>query len=703
MSPTSLTPFFEARSVAVVGASRKKGKVGHEIISSLIGGGFEGPIYPVNPEAEDVEGLRCYPCLKAIGQVPDLVVIVVPAKAVAGVVRECAAVGAERIVVITSGFKEAGEEGRKLEEELVQLVQDAKIRMVGPNCLGLMAPGNKLNASFGGPLPLPGSIGYFSQSGSLLAAIVDMARDKGVGFSKLVSMGNKADINELDLLRAFGQDPDIKVIAGYLETISDGDAFIREAERISREKPILLMKSGETSAGALAASSHTGRLASAQKAQEVVFERAGVIRCQSITAQFDYARALSTQPLPQGTRVAIICNAGGPGIMATDALERHGLELAYFTEDTIRKLQARLPSAANVRNPIDVMGDAMADRFEFSLDTGLADPNVDGAIVLLTPHAMTECIGTAEAIVRVGKARSSKPIIACFLGASRVREASEILRQSDIPCYDSPEFGVSAFAAMAKYARWRRRPKRVVKLFPVNRRKVEKIITQHLRLKQREIGETEAKEVLEAYGFVTPKGLVATSAEQAASFADQIGYPVVLKIWSPDIIHKTDVGGVRIALKSRQEVMDAFDLMMYRIPKKCPKAEILGVLVEETCKKGQEVILGMHRDPHYGPLMMFGMGGVFVEILKDVAFYLAPLTGEEAKEMLLSTRTYQMLRGGPGQEGVDIDSIAEGLQRLSQLVTEFPQIQEMDINPYIVGQEGSTPIAVDARISVEET
>jgi len=697
----SLTGFFEPQSVAVVGASRQKGKVGHEILAGLIGGGFEGDIYPVNPKVDELAGLRCYPDLNSIGAAPDLVAVVVPAEAVPDVIRQCAQVGVKHVVVITSGFKEVGEAGRKLEEQIAQLARDAGIRMIGPNCLGLMVPAAKLNVSFGGPLPAAGRIGYFSQSGSLLAAIVDIARETGAGFSKLVSIGNKADVDELDVLKALGADEKTEVIAGYLETITDGDAFIREAERISHAKPILLMKSGETGAGARAASSHTGRLAEAERAYECVFERAGVIRCVSITAQFDYARILVGQPLPAGPGVAIIANAGGPGIMAADAAERCGLELAALGEDTKRKLSEKLPPAASVHNPIDVLGDALADRYEFSLGVALDDPAVDAALVLLTPHAMTQCRATAEAVVRVRRARPEKPVVACFIGSSRVADAIDVLRAGDIPYYESPEFAVSALKAMNDYSRWRRRPKRVVKLFPVNRRKVEKIVRRYVRLAQREVGEMEAREILEAYGFVTPKGLVATDAEQAANFAEQIGYPVVLKIWSPDIVHKAEVGGVRTGLTGGGEVMDAFDLMMYRIPKKRPDAQIVGVLVQEMCTNGREVILGMNRDPHYGPLMMFGTGGVMVEVLRDVAFYLAPLTGAEAKEMLLSTRTYHLLQGRPGEEGVDIDAVAEGLQRLSQLVTEFPQIQEMDINPYVVGPAGATPIAVDARISVE--
>jgi acetyltransferase len=698
----SLAGFFTPESVAVVGASRRKGKVGHEIVCSLLRGGFEGRIFPVNPNAETVEGLRCYPSLDVIGEVPDLVVVVVPARMVAEVIQVCGRIGAKHVIVVSGGFTETGEAGRRLERQIAQLARNAGIRMIGPNCLGIMVPGHKLNASFAGVLPEPGQIGYFSQSGSLMAAIVDMARARGIGFSKLISIGNKADVDELDVLRALADDDQTEVIAGYLETITNGDAFIREAERIARRKPILLMKAGQTRAGARAASSHTGRLADQQRAYEIVFERAGVIRCQSVTAQFDYARALATQPLPAGHGVAIVANAGGPGIMAADATERHGLELASFTGETIGRLAAKLPAHANVQNPVDVLGDALADRFEHALSVVLDDPRVHAAIVLLTPHAMTECSATAEAVVRVARAKRDKTLLACFLGSSLVAEAIDILRAGGVPCYGSPEFAVVTLKVMADYHRWRHRPKRVVKLFPVNRRKVEKILTRHLRDGSGEIGETEAKEMLEAYGFVTPRGLVATTGEQAASFAEQIGYPVALKIWSPDIVHKTDVGGVRTGLSGPQEVMDAFDLMMYRIPKRAPKAHILGVLVQEMCTKGREVILGMHRDPHYGPLMMFGMGGVLVEVLRDVAFHLAPLTGEEAKEMLVNTRTYQLLTGARGAEAVDIDAIAEGLQRLSQLATEFPRIQEVDINPYVVGPEGTTPVAADARIRVGE-
>jgi len=698
----SLESFFNPKSVAIVGASRKKGKVGYEILHHMVSSGFEGQVWPVNRSSEEIEGLKCYPDLASIGQTPELVIVIVPAKFVLGVMEECAAIGTKSVIIITAGFKEIGEEGKKLEDEIVRVARRSGIRIIGPNCLGVIVTASKLNASFGGKLPDPGHTGYLSQSGALLAAILDTANANGIGFSSLFSIGNKADVDELDLIQALAADPNTKVIAGYLESITDGNEFVREAERISHDKPILLMKSGGTSAGAKAASSHTGSLAGSEVAYECMFARAGIIRCESITQQFDFAQAFANQPLPKGSSVVVLTNAGGAGIMAADAIERQGLSFAKLTDETIEKLKTSLPPAANFYNPVDVLGDALADRYEFALDVLLDDPNVDTVLVLLTPQAMTDAQGTAEAVVRATQAKPEKPVLACFMGASKVADGVKVFREAKIPQYESPEAAVTTIKAMADHVRWRSQPKRVVKLFPVNRRKVESIIERHLRHGLREIGEAESKEILEAYGFATPKGSIATTAEQAANIAQQLGYPVVLKIWSPDILHKSDVGGVKVGLKSAKEVKDAFDLMMYRIPKKEPNAHILGVLVQEMCRSGREVILGMHRDPHFGPLMMFGMGGIMVEVLKDVAFYLAPLTGEEAKQMLVKTKTYQLLKGVRGQEGVDIETIAEGLQRLSQLVTEFPQIQEMDINPYVVGVPGTTAIAVDARISVEK-
>lgn len=698
-----LDKFFNPESVAIIGASRQQGKVGYEILRSLLDAGYTGDIFPVNPHAVQIENLKCFPDLKSIGRTPDLVLLVVPAKVVPAVMQQCASAGVKAVVIITAGFKEIGEQGRKLEQQVIQLARQSGIRVIGPNCLGLIVPANKLNASFGGALPPVGATGYLSQSGALMAAILDMANASGFGFSALVSIGNKADVDELEIIEHLADDPKTRVIAGYLESITDGNAFIRQAERISLKKPILLMKSGVTAAGAKAASSHTGSLAGSETAYEAVFERAGVIRCFSLKSQFEFAQGFASQPLPKGNSVAIITNAGGAGIMTADAIEKQQLTFARLSDATTKRLAEKLPPAANLYNPVDVLGDALPDRYEFALDVILDDPGVDSVIVLLTPQAMTDASGTAKAVAEVVKKKPEKPVFACFLGAGKVAQANAVLRNAGVPQYDSPEAVVMTIKVMTDYVRWKARPKRIVKLFSVNRHKVETIIQRHLRQNIRQIGEAESKEILQAYGFVTPKDAVATTAEQAVNIAEQIGYPVVLKISSPDIIHKSDFGGVRVGLETPQDVMDAFDLMLFRIPRKLPQAKILGVLVQQMCSRGRELILGMNRDPHFGPLMMFGMGGTMVEVMQDVSFYLAPLTAEEARQMLISTRTYKILIGARGEKGVDIEAVAEALQRLSQLVTEFPEIQEMDINPFMVGPSGMVPVAVDARIRVEKT
>jgi acetyl coenzyme A synthetase (ADP forming)-like protein len=693
--------FFNPVSIAIVGASPKKGKAGNAILSSLLQDNFPGKIFTVNPNEREVLGITCYIDLKSIGEVPDLVIITTPPQFVINILQQCAEIGVKAAVIITSGLKEVDEHGTYMEEAIARIAKTSGIEVIGPNCIGLMSPLNKLNASFAGSLPLPGKIGYFSQSGSVLSAIIDIARSMDIGFSRVVNIGNKAHLSELDMIKAFADDPDTKVIAGYLETFDDGDNFIRQAERISREKPILLLKSGVTAAGARAALSHTGRLTGSERAFDCVFERAGVVRCASIQHQLDIACAFAHQPLPQGPNVAIIASAGGAGIMATDAIEREGLQLAALSDSTINTLSTELDNALNVNNPIELMGNILADGYELALQQVLEDPQAHIVLVMLTPHELTQCSDVVRAITRVAKEKTGKPILACLLGAERVEKEVKQLSIAGIPQFDFPEKAVATIKAMVNYSMWRNRPKRVVKLFPVNRRKVEKIIERHLKDGISEIVDIEVKTILEAYGFVTPQGMIATSPEQAANIANQIGYPVVLKVWSPGIIHKTEVGGVKLGLTNEEAVKDAFDLMMYRIPKIRPNTNIAGILVEKMCDKGQEVILGMNRDPRFGPLIMFGMGGKLVEILKDVAFYPAPLTHREAKEMLISTRTYNILTGIKGEEGLDIEAIAEGLQRVSQLVTEFPQIRELDINPFVVGREGTTPVAVDATIILD--
>lgn len=697
----SLEQFFNPRSVAIVGASREKGKVGYEILASMVRGGYAGKIYPVNAKAAEVDGLKCYPSLKAIGQPVDLAIIVVPSKFVVAIMQECAELQIRSVVIITAGFKETGEAGKALEQEVASIARKSGIRVVGPNCLGVMCTSTRLNGSFGGDLPVEGGIGYMSQSGALMAAILDMANDQKIGFSKLVSFGNKCDVNELDVLKAFADDPQTTVIAGYLENIIDGQEFTRVAEEVSRRKPVLLMKSGGTSAGAKAASSHTGSLTGGDTVYNCLFQRAGIVRCPSIMAQFDFAQAFACQPLPPGSRVVVVTNAGGPGIMAADAVEREGLAFAKLTPETMKKLAAGLPPAANTANPVDVLGDALANRYEFALDTVLDDPGVDIALVLLTPQAMTQAAETAQAMVRIFKSKKNKPVLACFMGAGKVAEALRLLRDNGIPQYNSPENAVRTIRVFADYAAWRRDPPRTYVPVKADKAAAGAIFKAILDRGEREIGETDAKKALEAYGFITPKSGIAKSAAEAVRLAESIGFPVVMKIISPDISHKSDVGGVKVNLAGAPAVMDAYQGMMAQIPLKLPKARLDGVSIQEMCKRSQEIILGVNRDK-MGALLMFGLGGVMVEVLKDVTFALAPLTEGDAKRMIESTRTYKILKGVRGQPGVDLDAIVQALLRLSQLVTDFPEIKELDINPFMVGLPGQTSVAVDARISVEK-
>ncbi|MFO7535214.1 MAG: acetate--CoA ligase family protein [Kiritimatiellia bacterium] len=698
----SLEKFFSPRSVAIVGASREKGKVGYEILTSMVKGGYQGAIYPVNAKAAEVEGLPCFASLTAIGKTVDLVIIVIPAKFVVGVMKECATLAIKSVVIITAGFKETGEAGKALELEVAAIARQNGIRVVGPNCLGVISTNTRLNGSFGGDLPVQGGIGYMSQSGALMAAILDMANAHKIGFSNLVSFGNKCDVNELDMIKAFGDDSRTTVIAGYLENIIDGHAFAKAAEKVSRHKPILLMKSGGTAAGAKAASSHTGSLAGGDTVYECLFKKAGIVRCHSIKAQFDFAQAFAYQPLPPGSRVVVVTNAGGPGIMAADAIEREGLSFAKLTDETMKKLASRLPPAANVTNPVDVLGDALADRYEFAIDTVLDDPGVDIVLVLLTPQAMTQATQTAQAMAHVIKSKKiKKPLLACFMGASKVAEGLTILRENCIPQYESPETAVKAIKVFAEYAAWRREPHQTVTPIKADKAAARAVIQAHLDKGLREIGETEAKKVLAAYGFLTPKSAIAMSAEEAAAAAAAIGFPVVMKINSPDISHKSDVGGVKVNLATAQAVSDAYTTMMTQIPLKMPAAKLEGVSIQEMCKRSQEIILGVTRDK-MGAMLMFGLGGILVEVLKDVTFAMAPLSEKEALAMIESTRTCKILKGVRGQPGVDMDALVQALLRLSQLVTDFPEIKELDINPFMVGLPGQTSVAVDGRMSVEK-
>ena len=686
------------KTVAVIGASRTPGKVGHEIVANLMESRFAGQIVPVNPSSDQVLGLTCYGDLKTYGSTVDLSVIAVPIPAVRAAVESSIQAGAKAVVVITAGFKEVGPEGAELEREITRICSARGVRLLGPNCLGLINTHHRMNASFARHMPDIGGISVISQSGALCTAILDWAAARHLGLAKLVSIGNKADLTEIDLLLALAEDEETRVIVGYLESIRSGDEFIMAAERAASVKPVVLLKAGNTQAGVRAASSHTGSLAGAEIAYGAAFKRSGVIRADTFEALFDYATALAMQPLPRGDRVAIITNAGGPGIMAADAVEQVGMQVAALAHFTATALRQKLPSAASVGNPIDVLGDADPGRYATAVDTALDDDSVDAIIVILTPQAMTRPDETARAIA--GCLRGEKPVLAAFMGGQDVMPGREELAASNLPDYTSPERAVAALRAMCDYAAWRRRPPRVVIRFPVNRRRVERIIARHLRAGRMQIGEVKAKDILRAYDFTVAQGRMAAHADEAVEVAERIGFPVAMKIVSPDIVHKSDLGGVRLDLANSEAVRDGFDLMMLRIRRRAPEARLDGVYVEQMCPRGREVIIGMSRDPQFGPMLMFGLGGIFVEVMKDVTFHLAPITADEAMQMLMETRSYTLLRGARGQAGVDLSAIANGLQRISQLVTDFPQIAELDINPLIVGEVGTEPIVADARITL---
>jgi acetyl coenzyme A synthetase (ADP forming)-like protein len=695
-----LEKLFYPNSIAVIGASASPGKVGYAVLSGLKESGYGGKIVPVNPKADELLGVKSYRSLESYGDKVDLSVIAVPTPAVKDAVSASIRHGAGAVIVITAGFKETGPEGAELEAEIAGICRHSGVRMLGPNVLGLINTHNRMNASFASQMPGPGGISVISQSGALCTAILDWAAGRHLGLGKLVSIGNKADLNETDILRVLAEDDETKVIAGYLESIENGKEFLKAAEDACSIKPVVILKVGTTRAGAKAASSHTGSLAGGDIAYGAAFRRSGVMRADNFEELFDYATALYMQPLPEGERVAIITNAGGPGIMAADACEKIGLQVSRLSDRTVDELRKTLPAAASAVNPIDVLGDADPERYAAAIKAAQADDAIDAIIVILTPQAMTKPLETAETVARCAS-ESNKPVLAAFMGGADVTPGREFLTKCNLPDFPSPERAAKTLRAMCDYAAWRRRPPRIVTRFPVNRRRVERIISRHMRAGMARIGEVRAKEILSVYDFNIPEGRMVTTADKAVEYAERIGYPVAMKIASPDIVHKSDVGGVRLNLYSGKAVRDAFDLTMLRVQRGYPEARIEGIYVEKMCPQGREIILGMTRDRVFGPMLMFGLGGIFVEVMKDITFHLAPITHDEAVQMLKETRSYALLEGARGEARVDLDAIAAGLQRISQLGTDFPQIQELDINPYIVGPVGREPFVADARMTVK--
>jgi acetyltransferase len=602
-------------------------------------------------------------------------------------------------IVISAGFREIGKDGAALEREMLHYARQYQIRILGPNCLGLINTDSRLNASFSREMPFPGNIGFFSQSGALGTAILDWAIGEKIGFSKFMSLGNKADISEIDVLAMLGEDSRTKVILGYLESIENGSEFIRIARMISKKKPIIIAKAGSTKAGARAASSHTGSLTGSEVAFNAAFKQSGIIRATSIQELFNYAIAFAYQPIPKGKNLVIVTNAGGPGIMAADACERFQVNLVTPSKETIDKLAAFLPPAAGFYNPVDILGDAGADRYQKSLELISNDRKNHGIVAILTPQAMTEVIQTADALGEVSM-NTQKPVLSSFMGEYTVKEGIERLAKYKIPNYIYPEHAIETFSKMWEYKKWVDLPDQRYKRYSGDKERVRKVLNQARDEETLALGEQKAREILEAYHFHLPSYEIAETSDMAVAFAKQMGYPVVLKVVSPHILHKTDVGGIRVGLQTPEQVIAAFHDIIAKCRRFLPKAILQGVAVQNMYQNIREVILGMSRDPQFGPLIMFGLGGVYVEVLKDVTFRIAPISLEDARSMISEIRSYPLLKGVRGQKSSDLDAIIEAILRLSQLAIDFPEICEADINPLAVMESGKGTVVLDARFSI---
>ncbi len=697
-----LTSLLHPKSVAVIGASKTPGKIGYAVMHNMSTCDFKGDLYPINPKEEEIMGYKAYPTIRDIGKPVDVAVFCVPAAVSLQVAEDCGKAGVKHLIVITAGFKEIGGKGRELEENLVKVARKYDMRITGPNNLGVIDTHTPMNATFARNMALKGNIAFISQSGALCVAILDWSLKKGLGFSQFISVGNKADLDEADFIEAASEDPNTKVIALYLEDIVDGKKFIEAARKATKRVPVIVLKSGVTAAGAKAASSHTGALAGSNTAYDAALRHAGVLRAETMTELFDLAIAFTTQPIPSGKNVAVVTNSGGPGIVASDAVEGYGLNMARFTEKTLGYLGEKLPPTANIHNPIDVIGDAHADRYEVALDAALSDPNVDAAVVILSPTAVLDIKETAVITVEASKKYPNKPIVASFIGGAAVEEGIQYLYENGVPTYPFPEPAVATLRGMIRFGELRRE---VEKGDQWSFADVDKAGVQAIFDKVRASGRDlllspEAAEVAELYKIPAAPSKLAQNAKEATAQAREMGYPVVMKIASPDIMHKTDVGGVKIGLNTEEEVAQAFEEIMANSKKAVPDAKIYGVEVQKMMPKGDEMIIGMTKDVTFGPMIAFGSGGILVNLLKDASFRLANgLSRSEVEEMITETKAYTILKGFRGQKPDDIPALQEAIGRVAQLCRDFPDIFELDINPVFAYPKGLSALDVKIRLS----
>jgi acetyl coenzyme A synthetase (ADP forming)-like protein len=701
MSQT-LDAIFRPRSIAVVGASTKEGNVGYVILNNLQRFNYKGQIYPVNPRAEFVGSLKCYSSVLNIPDKVDLAIIVVPRDFVKQAVEDCGEKGISGVIIITSGFKEIGGEGIQKERELLEIVRKYGMRMVGPNCYGALNadPEYSVNATFSKLNPLRGKVAFLSQSGALGEVVIDYTNRLNLGLSMFISIGNKADISDIDVLQYWRDDPETQVILMYMENIENPQEFIKITREIVAHKPILAVKAGRTVSGARAISSHTGVLAGGDVGTNAFFDKCGIIRATSIEEVFDIAIALSNQPLLKGDRVAVITNAGGPGILATDAIESLGLKMARFEQETIAFLRDHLSPMAAVENPIDVIAAGGSDAYGAAVEASLRDKNVDAVIVIFVPPILVDHRAVINAIIeKVEKFQNGKTVLSCLMGSPSGIAGSEDLIQHNIPIYAFPEGAARAIQGMNAYRKRLEQPEGKIIQFDVDKMKAQIIIDAGINSKQKFLMGLEALEILSAYGIRTPGTIRITSESELKEALQELHMPLAMKIDDPAVVHKTDSGGVILKLNSIAEVKSAFDNMKRNFSSSDHK--FAGVILQEMVTGGIETIIGMNYDPSLGPLMMFGLGGINVEIMKDVAFKVFPLTDSEAEEMIKSIKGYKLLSGYRGSTAVDISAIEETLLRLSQLAGDFPILESFDVNPFIVVTDRQKSMAVDARFVIK--
>jgi len=699
----SIDILFNPNSIAVIGASTTRGKLGNDVMRNLLDSGYQGRIYPINPSAGEILGLKAFRSIKEVPADVDVAVIVIPAKFVLKTVEECGRKGVKALVIITAGFKEIGKEGQEAEKKLVELAEKYEMVIQGPNCLGITNTSAPYNASFSAGTPGKGTIAFASQSGALMTGILDWSLMEKIGFSKFVSLGNKAHLDEADFIEAFGRDPDSTFLLLYIESVVNGKKFMDACKKVIPHKPIFIVKSGVSVAGARAASSHTGSLAGSDMAYDIAFKQCGVRRAHDMASLFDVAAVFDDMNLPSGNRVSIITNAGGPGILTTDACEFSGLEIAQFTSETSEYLKKNLPPAASVNNPIDALGTAQPEDYDLCIEASLKDENVDSVLVLLTPQAMTKVTDTAKVIVDAHKKHPQKPLIAVFMGGNSMVYPRIVLTTGGIPVFDFPERAVHALSELYKYTVSRDRLKdEEIPKFKADQKKVDKIIADVRKDKRRVLLGSEAHAIAEAYDIPVARIRLATNSEEAKLLAEELGYPIVLKIASPDIIHKSDIGGIKVGLTTPEEVETHFNQILDNAKKHMPDAKVYGVDVQEMAEKGKELIIGCSRDAQFGPLIMFGTGGIYVNFLKDISFRLAPMTRSDASELIMETKMGTLLSGVRGEAPSDLEAIQDTILKISQLVTDFKEIVELDINPIFGYELGKGVCAVDVKITIGE-